>query len=185
MGTTAPSPALQRFRKVAKATTSLMNWFLFEQGDGTEESEAWTSYVPGSDEPEGDTTLRLSEAIEEGIPPAEIFLQTSDLLASVTMVSIPNQGPDELACNLNDPRLWRVDQQGLYLRLFKDDTELLFGFDSFNLVLEKKPAMVLIDIQPNAAYTKLTPMTLSPDTTAATTLQVLRRSVIFSKEIAI
>merc|ERR1711964_373567 len=160
--------------KAAKATTTLMDWFLFRQADETDETDT-----------SSDCVLRLSEAIEEGIPPAEVYLQTSDLLTSASMVSIPNQGPDRLTRNLSDPSLWRVDQQGLYLRLSTDDTELLFGFGSFSMVLQQKPAMVRIEIDPNAAYTKLTPMTLSPDTTAATTLQVLRRSVIFSKEIAI
>merc|ERR1711964_596118 len=173
--------ALERFRTAAKATTTLMDlwsflmdWFLFQQGDET-------------DTPSEDCVLRFSQAIEEGIPPAEIFLRTSDLFSNA-LVCIPNQGPDGVTCNISDTSLWRVDREGLYLRLSKEDSGLLFGFGSFSLVLN--PAgMVRIDIDPNAAYTKLTPMTLSPDSlsrsTTATTLQVLRRVVIFSNEIAI
>merc|ERR1711964_220805 len=84
-----------------------------------------------------EATLRLSDAIAEGMTPAELYAQISDLIERycVSWVFVPRYHR-----NVSDPSLWRVDPKGLYLRFSPEDPERLFTFESLSLISGKNHA---------------------------------------------
>merc|ERR1711964_182698 len=146
----ASSPAIRRLRKSVRMVMSLMDWYVYASSDANDVSESaapclarcTTISTDGSTQ-----TLRLSDAIAEGITSAELFAQTTELFDHVSMVSMTGCHK-----NVSDASLWRVDPRGLCVRFSSDDPEVLFGFESLSLVLQEKPAMMRIDIDRNCAY---------------------------------
>merc|ERR1712000_467744 len=97
-------------------------------------------------------TLRLSDAIDEGITPVELFDQISGMLADVSMLSVPNQDAGGRTQNVVDQRLWRLTPEGLFVRFSKGEPEHFFSIESLNLVVQKNPAMMRIEINPSRMY---------------------------------
>merc|ERR1712000_585027 len=91
-------------------------------------------------------TLRLSDAIDEGMTPVELFDQISGMLADVSMLSIPNPDAGGRTQNVVDQRLWQLTAEGLYVRFSEDEREYFFSTESLNVVVQKKPAMMRIEI---------------------------------------
>merc|ERR1711964_949280 len=91
-------------------------------------------------------SLRLSDAIAEGMTPAELYAQISDLIDRVSMVSVPRYHR-----NVSDPSLWRVDPKGLFLRFSSEDPERLFILESLCLVWQAKSGIMRIEIDPRDA----------------------------------
>merc|ERR1711964_53025 len=93
-------------------------------------------------------TIRLSDAIDEGMAPAELFDQISDMLGDVSMLSVPARDDGGRTRNIVDQRLWRLTAEGLYVRFSKGEHEHFFSIESLNLVVQKNPTMMRIEINP-------------------------------------
>merc|ERR1711964_720169 len=94
-------------------------------------------------------TIRLSDAIDEGMTRAELFDQISDMLGDVSMLSVPDRDAGGRTRNIVDQRLWRVTAEGLYVRFSNGEHEHFFSIGSLNLVVQKNPTMMRIEINPS------------------------------------